>query len=259
MKRQAEARKIQEEKKLKKEAERDMEKERAENYRRQEESRQMELQRLEQLKMKAMMQQQKASSKVELKYYTPRDSRPGEFGFGNVTTGQVSMKKYEILARASSVGRSATEDRENLNPDLVRLSHSARASPSPIALQQQMASLSEVDKGQAMMVQVTLVLGFLAQVRIHFFFLLQKTSSESTGMKADFATSTQALSSGLSRRQVSSVSSQQMSSSSSEMKSMSSSSQQVKIMWGGIFRKINHLFISDVNEFINANVFFKFQ
>ena len=79
-------------------------------------------------------------------------------------------------------------------------------------------------------------------------------------MKADFATSTQALSSGLSRRQVSSVSSQQMSSSSSEMKSMSSSSQQVHlIMWGGIFRKINHLFISDVNEFINANVFFKFQ
>merc|ERR1712029_1144501 len=164
----------------------------------------------EQLKMKAMMQQQKASSKVELKYYTPRDSRPGEFGFGNVTTGQVSMKKYEILARASSVGRSATEDRENLNPDLVRLSHSARASPSPIALQQQMASLSEVDKGQAMMVQV-------------------KTSSESTGMKADFATSTQALSSGLSRRQVSSVSSQQMSSSSSEMKSMSSSSQQMSM------------------------------
>ena len=154
MKRQAEARRIQEEKKLKKEAERDVEKERAENYRRQEESRQMELQRLEQLKMKAMMQQQKASSKVELKYYTPRDCRPGEFGFGNVTTGQVSMKKYEFLARASSVGRSATEDRENLNPDLVRLSSSARASPSPIALQQQMTSLSEVDQGQAMMVQV---------------------------------------------------------------------------------------------------------
>ena len=177
MKRQAEARKIQEEKKLKKEAERDMEKERAENYRRQEESRQMELQRLEQLKMKAMMQQQKASSKVELKYYTPRDSRPGEFGFGNVTTGQVSMKKYEILARASSVGRSATEDRENLNPDLVRLSHSARASPSPIALQQQMASLSEVDQGQAMMVQVTLVFGFLAQVRIHFLFFYRRLAA----------------------------------------------------------------------------------
>ena len=177
MKRQAEARKIQEEKKLKKEAERDMEKERAENYRRQEESRQMELQRLEQLKMKAMMQQQKASSKVELKYYTPRDSRPGEFGFGNVTTGQVSMKKYEILARASSVGRSATEDRENLNPDLVRLSHSARASPSPIALQQQMASLSEVDQGQAMMVQVALVLGFLVQVRIYFLFFYRRLAA----------------------------------------------------------------------------------
>ena len=123
------------------------------------------------------MQQQKASSKVELKYYTPRDSRPGEFGFGNVTTGQVSMKKYEILARASSVGRSATEDRENLNPDLVRLSHSARASPSPIALQQQMASLSEVDQGQAMMVQVTLVLGFLAQVRIYFLFFYRRLAA----------------------------------------------------------------------------------
>ena len=142
MKRQAEARKVQEEARIKKEAERDLEKERAENYARQEESRQMELQRLEQLKMKAMMQQQKASSKVELKYYTPSDSRPGDlhgFGFGNVTTGQVSMKKYEILATASSVGR---EDRDNLNPDMVRLSHSARASPSPMAIQQQ--------QGQAM-------------------------------------------------------------------------------------------------------------
>ena len=88
-KRQAEARKLQDELRIKKEAERDLEKERAENYRRQEETRQRELDRLEQLKMKAMMQQQKASSKVELKYYTPRDSRPGEFGFGNVTTGQV--------------------------------------------------------------------------------------------------------------------------------------------------------------------------
>merc|ERR1712241_1268371 len=140
-----------------------------------------------------------ASSKVELKYYTPRDSRPGEFGFGNVTTGQVSMKKYEILARASSVGRSATEDRENLNPDSVRLSHSARASPSPIALQQQMASLSEVDQGQAMMVQ--------------------KTSSESTGMKADFATSSQEMSMSSSTQMSSSSSSsfQQSSSSSVQM------------------------------------------
>ena len=231
MKRQAEARRIQEEKKLKKEAERDVEKERAENYRRQEESREMELQRLEQLKMKAMMQQQKASSKVELKYYTPRDCRPGEFGFGNVTTGQVSMKKYEILARASSVGRSATEDRENLNPDLVRLSSSARASPSPIALQQQMTSLSEVDQGQAMMAQVLVLHLFWPSTTSNIFCTLQ-ASSESTGIKADFATSTQALSSGLSRRQVSAVSSQQMSSSSSsEMKSMSSSSQQVSIFF----------------------------
>ena len=166
MKRQAEARKIQEEMRIKKEAERDMEKERAENYRRQEESRQMELQRLEQLKMKAMMQQQKASSKVELKYYTPSDSRPGDlhgFGFGNVTTGQVSMKKYEILARASSVGRS--EDRENLNPDLVRLSHSARASPSPMALQQ---GVSQVDQGQAM-VQVKITPLFVAFLKDCYF------------------------------------------------------------------------------------------
>merc|ERR1712080_193185 len=50
------------------------------------------------------------------------------------------------------------------------------------------------------------------------------SQSETTGIKTDFASSTKALSSGLSRRQVSSVSSQQMGSSSSEMKSMSMSS-----------------------------------
>ena len=53
-------------------------------------------------------------------------SRPGDFGYGNVTTGQVASRKYEILTRASSVGLS---EREGLNPDL--LSHSARASPAP--------------------------------------------------------------------------------------------------------------------------------
>ena len=52
--------------------------------------------------------------------------RPGDFGYGNVTTGQVASRKYEILTRASSVGLS---EREGLNPDL--LSHSARASPAP--------------------------------------------------------------------------------------------------------------------------------
>ena len=56
------------------------------------------------------------------------------------------MKKYEILARASSVGRM--EDRENLNPDLMRVTSSARASPSPVAMQmQQQMAVSEVDQG----------------------------------------------------------------------------------------------------------------
>merc|ERR1711983_436874 len=92
--------------------------------------RKQELQRLEQLRLKASQQQQKASAKVELKYHAPTASRPGDqnFGFGNVTTGQVSSRQYEILARASSVG---AEDRENLNPDLARVTMSARASPAP--------------------------------------------------------------------------------------------------------------------------------
>ena len=55
--------------------------------------------------------------------------RPGDFGYGNVTTGQVASRKYEILTRASSVGLS---EREGLNPDLM--SHSARASPCPAPL-----------------------------------------------------------------------------------------------------------------------------
>ena len=53
-------------------------------------------------------------------------TRPGDFGYGNVTTGQVASRKYEILTRASSVGLS---EREGLNPDL---SNSARASPAPL-------------------------------------------------------------------------------------------------------------------------------
>ena len=62
------------------------------------------------------------------------------------------MKKYEILARASSVGRM--EDRENLNPDLMRVTSSARASPSPVAMQmqQQQMAVSEVDQGQVVQV-----------------------------------------------------------------------------------------------------------
>ena len=59
------------------------------------------------------------------------------------------MKKYEILARASSVGRM--EDREGLNPDLMRVTSSARASPSPVAMQM---AVSEVDQGQVSGLQV---------------------------------------------------------------------------------------------------------
>ena len=85
---------------------------------------------LELFRIKAMSQQQRATEKVELKYHAPTSARPSDgFGFGNVTTGQVSMKKYEILARASSVGRF--EERGDLNPDLMRVSTSARASPAP--------------------------------------------------------------------------------------------------------------------------------
>ena len=72
--------------------------------------------------------------------------RPGNvehFGYGNVVTGQVASRKYEILtSRASSVGRF--EEREGLNPDLARAmemsSHSARASPAPMQLTRQLAA-----------------------------------------------------------------------------------------------------------------------
>lgn len=91
-KRQQEVRKRQEELKFKREADKDAEKRRAEDFARSEELRKRQLEQLEQLRIKAMQQQQRAVAKVELKYYSPSDSRPGDmhsFGFGNVTTGQV--------------------------------------------------------------------------------------------------------------------------------------------------------------------------
>ena len=67
---------------------------------------------------------------------------------------QVSSRKYEILTRASSVG---VEDRENLNPDLMRqVSHSARASPVPV-MKQIMSSSDTVDVQQKS-VQVTIII-----------------------------------------------------------------------------------------------------
>lgn len=182
------------------------EKAREEEMRYHEELRKQELQRLEQLRMKALQQQQKASAKVELKYYSTTDSRPGDmhgFGFGNVTTGQVSSRKYEILAKASSVG---AEDREGLNPDLIRVSMSARASPAPgMAQQQIMAVREEVDSQQQAMMK----------------------STSGFQQSADFEQSTAALSTGLTRKQQSSMVSQQQMS--SEMKSMSMSSQQMSM------------------------------
>ena len=81
--------------------------------------------------MKAIQQQQKSTSKVELKYHASTAVRPGQgFGYGQVTTGQVSSRKYEILTRASSAG---PEDRGGLNPDLIRAqSEQRKASPAPM-------------------------------------------------------------------------------------------------------------------------------
>ena len=102
--------------------------------------------------MKALQQQQRATAKVELKHYSSTQSRPGDvaFGFGNVTTGQVSSRKYEILTRASSVGRF--EDREGLNPDLIQVSLSARASPAP---PMQMKTMATDEVESTMSVQVS--------------------------------------------------------------------------------------------------------
>ena len=170
------------------------EKDREEQRLQQEEQRKREQERLEQLRMKAIQQQQKSTSKVELKYHASTAVRPGEgFGFGQVTTGQVSSRKYEILTRASSVGR-AFEERGDLNPDLIRAqSVSARGSPAPIGMSQKV----EVDASQQMM-----------------------SKSAAFAKQADFASTTAALSTGLTRRQTATTSVSKMSS--SEMKSVSS-------------------------------------
>ena len=97
-----------------------------------------EAEKLEQLRLTAMQQTQSTQEKINLKYASSSAVRPGQtFGYGQVTTGQVSSRKYEILARASSVGRF--EDREGLNPEMMMRaqsqSTSARGSPAPLGNQ----------------------------------------------------------------------------------------------------------------------------
>ena len=94
-----------------------------------------EAEKLEQLRLQAMSQTASTQEKINLKYASSSAVRPGQtFGYGQVTTGQVSSRKYEILARASSVGRF--EDREGLNPEMMMRaqsqSTSARGSPAPL-------------------------------------------------------------------------------------------------------------------------------
>ena len=82
-----------------------------------------------------------------LSTFSKRTGNVEHFGYGNVTTGQVASRKYEILTRASSVG---VTEREGLNPDLTAgLSLSARASPAPM----QMKTMA-TDEGADMSVQV---------------------------------------------------------------------------------------------------------
>merc|ERR550525_428142 len=186
------------------EADKAVEWERQQDLARQEELRTQQSQQLEALRMKAVKQQERATAKVEIKQYSSTAMRPGDFGYGNVTTGQVASRKYEILTRASSVGLS---EREGLNPDL--LSHSARSSPAPplfpVAVPpgtMQMKATGEAE----MSVQ-------------------QRSQQTSTALKADFAEST------VSRRQqqqsstVSKMTSSTMESSSSTQQMSMSSSQ----------------------------------
>merc|ERR1719242_1875993 len=170
----------------------------------QQELKKREAEKLEQLRMKAIQQQQSSTSKVELKYHASTAVRPGQgFGYGQVTTGQVSSRKYEILTRASSAG---PEDRGGLNPDLIRAqSEQRKASPAPMG--KAMVS-SEVDASQQIASQ-------------------QMMARTQFSKQADFASTTAALSTGLTRRQTTSVSKM----ASSEMKSVSSmSSQQMSSM-----------------------------
>merc|ERR1711971_90829 len=153
-----------------------------------------EAEKLEQLRLQAMSQTASTQEKINLKYTWATAVRPGQtFGYGQVTTGQVSSRKYEILTRASSTG---PEDRGGLNPDLIRAqSEQRRASPAPL---DKAMAVSEVDASQQMM------------------------SKTQFSKQADFVTTTAALSTGLTRRQTTSVSKM----ASSEMKSVSSASSQ---------------------------------
>jgi len=185
--------------------------ERQQDLARQEELRRQQASQIEALRLKAVQQQERATAKVEIKQYSSTAMRPGDFGYGNVTTGQVASRKYEILTRASSVGLS---EREGLNPDL--LSHSARASPAPplfpVAVPPGTMQMKSMATGEAeMSVQ-------------------QRSQQTSTALKADFAESTTALGSGLSRKQqqsstVSKMTSSTMESSSSTQQMSMSSSQ----------------------------------
>merc|ERR1712183_906367 len=210
-KRQKDARKLQEERKVKMEADKAVEWERAQDLARQEELRRQQSQQIEALRLKAVQQQERATAKVEIKQYSSTAMRPGDFGYGNVTTGQVASRKYEILTRASSVGLS---EREGLNPDLM--SHSARASPCPaplfpVAVPPGTMQMKSMATGEAEM-------------------SVQRSQQTSTALKADFAESTTALGSGLSRKQqqsstVSKMTSSTMESSSSTQQMSMSSSQ----------------------------------
>merc|ERR1719192_53610 len=209
-KRQKEAKKLQEERKLKQEKDKSLEWERQQDLARQEELRRQQASQIEALRLKAVQQQERATAKVEIKQYSSTAMRPGDFGYGNVTTGQVASRKYEILTRASSVGLS---EREGLNPDL--LSHSARASPAPplfpVAVPPGTMQMKAMATGEAEM-------------------SVQRSQQTSTALKADFAESTTALGSGLSRKQqqsstVSKMTSSTMESSSSTQHMSMSSSQ----------------------------------
>merc|ERR1712113_549654 len=197
-KRQKEAKKLQEERKLKQEKDKSLEWERQQDLARQEELRRQQASQIEALRLKAVQQQERATAKVEIKQYSSTAMRPGDFGYGNVTTGQVASRKYEILTRASSVGLS---EREGLNPDL--LSHSARASPAPplfpVAVPpgtMQMKATGEAETS-----------------------VQQRSQQTSTALKADFAESTTALGSGLSRKQQQSSTVSKMTSSTMESSS----------------------------------------
>merc|ERR1712158_13824 len=187
-------RKKKEEERIRRSQDRSSIQEREQQLKEDAERKKREAEKLEQLRLQAMSQTASTQEKINLKYASSSAVRPGQtFGYGQVTTGQVSSRKYEILARASSVG---PEDRGGLNPDLIRAqSEQRRASPAPMG---KAMATSEVDASHQMM------------------------SRSQFSKQADFASTTAALSTGLTRRQTTSVSKM----ASSEMKSVSSMSSQ---------------------------------